>query len=532
MLASRLLGLVREVVFTTMFGAGRELDAFIAAFRIPNLLRDLFAEGALSAAFVATFARTLERDGERAAWDLASRVVNLLAIVVGVLVALGFVFAPFLVRAIAPGFAAEPGKLELTIELTRVLLPFLWFVALAAVAMGVLNTRGIFGVPASASSFFNLGSIVGGLGFAWLLAPGYVAAVVRGLRGLEAEIPAGETSAALLGMAIGTLLGGALQLLVQIPSLRRVGFSWRPLAGFRDPRVVEVLRLMGPAAIGVAAVQVNVLVNTIFASTLGDGPVSWLGVAFRFMYLPIGMFGVALGTAALPAISRAAGRGDLEALRAEVGQALRLLVVLCIPAAVGLAVAAEPILALVYEHGRFGADDTRAAAAALSAYAVGLTGYAAIKILGPAFYALNDAATPMRVSLASVALNAALNWTAVAVLGLGHVGLAATTSIVALTNAAALAFLLRRRVGAFGAGLGSTGLRALAAAGVMGLAIAAWWPRVGGAGAPLLDQAVSVATTLALGGVLYVGAGRLLRIGELDDAIGLVLRRLRRGRAR
>jgi putative peptidoglycan lipid II flippase len=525
---SRILGLVREIVFTTLFGAGRELDAFIAAFRIPNLLRDLFAEGALSAAFVSTFSKKLEREGEKPAWELASRVFNDLAILVGVIVGVGLLVTPALVDTIAPGFRAEPGKAELTIELTRILLPFLWFVALAAVAMGVLNTRGVFGVPASASTFFNLGSIVGGLVFAAWLAPDYLAAVWDHAWGKPTPIPVEQTAPALVGMAIGTLLGGLLQFLVQVPSLARVGFTWRPLVGFRDPGVREVLRLMGPAALGVAAVQVNVLVNTTFASQLGDGPVSWLGVAFRFMYLPIGMFGVALGTAVLPSISRAAARGDLAELRRHVGQALRLLVVLCVPAAAGLAVAAEPIISLVYEHGRFGADDTRAAATALAAYSVGLTGYAAIKVLGPAFYALGDATTPMRVSLASVVVNLVLNWLAVSVVGLGHGGLALTTSIVALTNAGALLWILRSRTGALGVGLGGCVLRVSGATAGMALLCAFWVGSVEAVGASLAERLFAVVTTVAIGATSFALLARMAGVTELDEAAAIVRRRFRR----
>src|SRR5687768_4199016 len=208
-LGSRVAGLAREIVFATLFGAGRELDAFIAAFRIPNLFRDLFAEGALSAAFVPTFARTLDRDGREAAWRLASRVLNGLLLVVGTVTILGVVFAPLLVDLIAPGFRSDPGKAELTILLARILFPFLLFVALAAVAMGVLNTVGVFGIPASASTFFNLGSITVGLACATALAPDYVAAVGSHLFGRPAAIPADRAGSALVGMAIGTLAGGA-----------------------------------------------------------------------------------------------------------------------------------------------------------------------------------------------------------------------------------------------------------------------------------------------------------------------------------
>ncbi|MGH7819575.1 MAG: murein biosynthesis integral membrane protein MurJ [Candidatus Binatia bacterium] len=513
-LASRVLGLVREVVFTTFFGAGRELDAFIAAFRIPNLLRDLFAEGALSAAFVSTFSRKLDREGEPAAWRLASLVLNDLVLVVGAIVAAGIVFSPAVVAVVAPGFQEDPAKFDLTVSLTRLLFPFLVFVTLAAVAMGVLNARSVFAVPASASSFFNLGSIVGGVGFAWLLAPDYVEAVLRMIAGGGGAVGAEEAPAALVGMALGTLLGGALQFLVQVPSLRRVGFRHRRVAGFRDPGVREVLRLMGPATIGIAAVQVNVVVNTIFASSLGNGPVSWLSVAFRLMYLPIGMFGVALGTVVLPSVSRAASRNDLAAFREKIAEALELLLVLCVPAAVGLAVAAEPIVGLIYEHGRFDAADTRAAALALAAYAVGLTGYAAIKILGPAFYALGDARVPMAVSVASVALNLALNWTAVRVLRLGHGGLALSTSLVALWNAALLFVCLRRRIGRLPPGLASAALRILGAAAVMGAVTAAWIDWLG-RGVGTAHHLRVVLTTVPLGVAAFVGAGWLLGVPEL-----------------
>jgi putative peptidoglycan lipid II flippase len=507
-LASRVLGLVREVVFTTLFGASRELDAFIAAFRIPNLLRDLFAEGALSAAFVSTFARKLEREGERPAWELANRVLNDLVLVVGAIVVSGIVAAPWIVDWIAPGFREEPGKIELTITLTRILFPFLLLVAVAAVAMGVLNARAVFLVPASASSFFNVGSIVGGLAFVAWLAPSYLP-----WRRGDAASP-DDGVAALVAMAIGTLVGGALQFLVQMPALRRVGFRYRAVAGFRDPGVLQVLRLMGPATLGIAAVQINVVVNTYFASELGNGPVSWLSVAFRLMYLPIGMFGVALGTVALPSLARSAARGDLGAFRASLGEGLRLLSLLCLPAAAGLAICAEPIIAVIYQHGRFGPDDTHAAAMALAAYALGLSGYAAIKILGPAFYALNDAQTPMKVSALSVALNLASNWLAIRVLHLGHVGLALSTSVVALWNSMLLLALLRRRIGPASLGLRRAVTRAALATAVMALVCWLWLGRFGKA-VGFAEAMTQVATTLPLGVTVFYLTGRALHIDEL-----------------
>jgi putative peptidoglycan lipid II flippase len=461
--SSRLLGLVREQVFATCFGAGRELDAFITAFRIPNLFRDLFAEGALSSAFVATFAQAETRNGRAAAWRLANLVVNALALIVGAVCLAGIVAAPAVTAAIAPGFDAIPGKTALTVHLTRIMFPFLFLVALAAVAMGILNTRNRFGVPAAASTFFNLGSIVGGVACAWWLAPGYFAALRTG-GALDPTL----TERAITGMAIGTLIGGLCQLLIQVPSLRSVGYRWAPILSFRDPGVRQVLRLMAPATIGAAAVQVNVFVNSNFASYLGDGPVSWLNVAFRFMQLPIGLFGVAVGTVALPTLSRIVAAGDTPALARTLRQALELVAILCVPAAVGLAALGVPVIGLVYEHGRFTHGDTLAAAQALTGYAVGLAGYAGIKVLAPAFYALGDARTPMLVSLVSILVNVGLNWTLVRGLGLGHVGLALSTSAVALGNCGLLYLFLRRRIGPLGGGLAGTLLRIALAAAIMG----------------------------------------------------------------
>jgi putative peptidoglycan lipid II flippase len=521
-LASRVLGVVREQAFAVLFGAGREFDAFITAFRIPNLFRDLFAEGALSAAFVARFTRALEHDGRAAAWHLASQVVNTLAVVVGGLTLLGIWAAPTLVATIAPGFGEIAGKTELTVQLTRIMFPFLLLIACAAVAMGILNTHNVFGVPAAASAFFNLGSIVGGVAAAYLLAPEWFGALLG--RGGAADPASAER--AITGMAVGTLLGGALQLGVQLPSAHRVGWRWRPVLDLRDPALRDVLRLMAPATIGAAAVQVNVLVNSNFASYLGDGPVSWLNVAFRFMQLPIGLFGVAVGMASLPTVSRHSARGDHAAVSSTVGDALELVALLCLPAAVGLAVLGAPIIGLVYEHGRFGLADTQAAAGALAGYAIGLGGYAAIKVLAPSFYALDDARTPMLVSLLSIAVNYALNWTFIRGLGYGHVGLALSTSAVALANSAILWAVLRTRVGPLGSGLWRTLARIAVATVLMGVGVAtldaAIAPRVGPQGT--LAYAIRLAVSVPAGVAIFGAACAALGV----PAVQRLARRVRR----
>ncbi|MGH7896040.1 MAG: murein biosynthesis integral membrane protein MurJ, partial [Candidatus Binatia bacterium] len=507
-LSSRVFGLVREQVFAIYFGASRELDAFVTAFRIPNLLRDLFAEGALSAAFVTTFTQELTRRGEDAAWRLANLVVSALTLIVGVLCIGGIVAAPAITHAIAPGFAAIPGKTALTVHLARIMFPFLLLVALAAVAMGILNTRNRFGVPAAASAFFNIGSVVGGLVCAWWLAPQYVTGLSTSLGDLAPDARSTLAERAITGMAVGTLIGGLCQLAVQLPSLWRVGFRYRPVVSLSDPGVRQVLRLMAPATIGAAAVQVNVFVNSNFASYLGNGPVSWLNVAFRFMQLPIGLFGVAVGTVALPALSRQVAQDDASALRTTLRQALELIALFCIPAAVGLAQLGVPVIGLIYQHGRFGPADTAAAAQALAAYAVGLAGYAGIKVLAPAFYALNDARTPMLVSLVSIAVNLVFNWALVRGLGLGHVGLALSTSVVALGNCLLLYVFLRRRVGPLGGRLGGTLARICASAGAMGgagIALdAALRPHL--PAGPIGRYAVQVAVEVPLLALVFAGA--------------------------
>ncbi|HZO22995.1 MAG TPA: murein biosynthesis integral membrane protein MurJ [Steroidobacteraceae bacterium] len=424
-LCSRILGLAREQIFAALFGGGRLMDAFTIAFRIPNLLRDLFAEGALSTSFVTTFSKTIATDGDAAAWRLANKVATLTAIFLSAITIIGIASAPWLVSVLAPGFEGE--KAALTVTLTRIMYPFILLVSLAALVMGILNSKRIFGIPAMASSFFNLGSIIAGVSLGWWLDPQF------GAR-------------ALLGAALGTLIGGALQLGVQIPAVRRLGYVFHPDFLWRDSGVRAILRLMGPSVVAASTTQVNVLVNSIFASRLGDGPTFWLTIAFRLMQLPLGIFGVALGTVALPLLARMAAAGNTTAFRSELARGMRLAFLMTIPASVGLIVLAEPIISVLYQHGRFGAHETAEAAGALRFYALGLCGYAALKVLVNAFYALDHRKTPMVVSFLAVGLNLLLNWIFTLHLGWGHRGLAFSTACVATTNFLILYVLMRRRL--------------------------------------------------------------------------------------
>lgn len=423
---SRILGLGRELIFAGLFGAGRGMDAFITAFRAPNLLRDLFAEGALSTAFVTVFSQYIATKGEQSAWQLASKMATLTTLFMSFVSVLGIIFAPELIYLLAPGFSPE--KAALTITLTRIMYPFILMVSLAALVMGMLNAKNIFTAPALASSFFNLGSILGGVVFGWWLDPHF-----------------GEKS--LLGLALGTLLGGLLQLVVQFPSLHRVGFRLILDFQWRDPGVKQVLLLMLPAVIAASAVQINVMINSIFASYLGDGPVSWLSYAFRLMQLPLGVFGVAIATVTLPLVSRVAALGDLEKFRSTLSRAIRLALFLTMPSAIGLMVLAQPIIAIIYQRGKFHDHDTLQTAEALQFYALGLVAYSCIKVLSPAFYAMNRRWTPMMVSFLSIGLNLLLNSTFIFYFKMGHRGLALSTALSAILNCGLLYFFMVRFAG-------------------------------------------------------------------------------------
>lgn len=512
-MASRILGLVREQVLAHAFGASHQMDAFNVAFRLPNLVRDLFAEGAMTAAFVPTFSRTLTREGKDAAWTLGRRAITALLLVTSTIALAGIVFAEPMTRAFAGEFAQVPGKFELTVRLTRLMFPFLPLVAVAVAAMGMLNALGRFFVPALAPATFNVASIACIL----LLVP------LMPSLGLEP----------VTALAVAVLAGGLGQVLLQWPQLRAEGFRFRPDFAPRDPGLREILLLMGPGTLGVAATQFNVYVSTVLATSQQPGAVSWLNYAFRILYLPIGLFGVSIASASLPLISQHAAREDTPAVRRTVAHAMRLILTLTVPASAGLLALAVPIVRVIFERGRFLPSDTQAAALALMAYAPGLIGYSAVKVLSPTFYALRDSRTPVVISVTAVLMNAALS---LAFVGrLGYVGLALGTALASLLNAGLLMLLLRRRIGGIEAGrLASTFVRIGLASAVM--AAAAWGSHAWMAshlftGAAFVSQVARVAVAIGFALLVLVVAARALRIEEFDEASSRLLRRLR-GRSR
>jgi putative peptidoglycan lipid II flippase len=424
------------------------------------------------------------------------------------LCALGMIFAPALVHLLAHGYAAVPGKFELAVKMTRVMFPFLLIVALAAQAMGVLNASNVFGVPALASTFFNLGSVGFGVVLGIWLGPWVHLSRIE-------------------GMAVGVVLGGILQLCWQLPSLRALGYRFRPIFDWSDPGVRKILRLMVPAILGNAAVQINVMVNTNFASTIFDprtgfdGPVSWLSCAFRFMQLPLGLFGVAMASATLPSISRSAAAGNIDEFRKTLSHSLGMVFLLTLPSSVGLVVLGKSIIGAIYQGGKFQLYDTQQTALALSCYAIGLSGYAALKVLSPAFYALGDARTPMLVSLGSILVNFAVASTMVRVSGLRHAGLALSTSAVALFGFVILFLILRNRIGgiegrALAAQLGKVGAASVAMAGAVAVSSHFAEARLGVSQlARLADLAVSIPVGLAV----YYGLCRALGVSDIDMAV-------------
>lgn len=445
-MGSRVAGLFREVVFAFFFGAGPALDAFIAAFRIPNLLRDLFSEGALSTSFVTVFSKKREKEGDQAAWNLANRLFLFVGIFLGCITLFGILFSPTLVKMIASGFDGE--KFYFTVQLNRLLFPFILFVSFSAIAMGMLNTLGKFALPHSASTFFNLTSVLVGLVSAYILAPQVIHAPLLRFMGhpIIYSPTWHEGARAMIGMALGTLVGGLVQWIVQMPSLFRMGFKFQGASPFIDSGLKQVLKLTGPAIIGGAAVQVNVLINTNFASYLTDGSMAWLNYAFRLMQFPIGVFGVAIASVTTPALSRLAAVHDTAQMKKTLRESAGLALFLCIPSALGLIFLAKPIVALIYEYGRFTGADTLFTSQALMAYASGLSFYALIKILQPAFLAFDDAKTPMVISFFSIVINVVLNGLFTFVFHFQHWGLALGTSMVSVWNCLMLLFLLRKKL--------------------------------------------------------------------------------------
>lgn len=516
-LASRVLGLVREIAFAALFGAGAVADAYTVAFRIPNLLRDLLAEGALSSAFVPTFTAALQNDGKARADALADLVMSVILLLTGALTLLGMAFSEELVVAMARGFAGDATKVELAARLTRVMMPILALVSLGAVWMGMLNAQRRFVVPALAPAVFNVVSVLAGL-VVWRWE--------------------GSVEHGVMVWSAGTLAAGVAQTLVLLPSLWKLGYrpALRLRGAWRDPGLRRIARLMAPAVVGVAAVQINIFVNTGFAGSLGDGPVAQLGYAFRLFFLPLGVFGVALATVTTTHVSEEAARGDRKALAERVADSVSAGLMLTSASAVGLVVLAAPVTVLVYRHGQTSLADAEAIALVLQAYVLGLVPYSLVKIFAPAFYGVDRPRLPLYASLCAVAINIVFN--ALTYRQLGAAGIALGTTLGAVVNWLVLRVAFRRVVGPLPV---PQRLRRLAAlvvgnAVLAGVAWGGWWgaseglARVGLPTTSVVVLAVVLVVVIAAAFMAYAGTLRAFGYPggqQLWSMPGKILRRLR-----
>ncbi|HEY7869393.1 MAG TPA: murein biosynthesis integral membrane protein MurJ [Methylomirabilota bacterium] len=499
-LASRVLGYVRDMVVAHAFGAGPLTDAFFVAFRIPNLLRRLLGEGALATAVVPVFTETLTREGPEAFGRLARAVTGAFLVALCAVAALGALAAPAVVAVMAPGWRADTALFDLAVSLTRAMFPYLVFVGLAALAMGALNAHHRFFTAALGPAVLNL-------------------AMIAAVLGLASRLPV-----PIMALAVGVLVGGLGQLLVQLPELRRLGVPLRPSGQWRHPAVAEIARRLWPAVFALASVQVTVVVNTLLASLLPTGTVSYLYYADRVMEFPLGVFGIALATASLPSMSAQAARRDLPAVRATLEFALRLSAFVAVPATVGLLLLGGPIVQLLFQRGEFSAADAALTAQALAGYAVGLPAFSATRIAAQTFYALGDTRTPVIVGFVAVAVNVVL--ALLLMFPLRHTGLALASSLSAYVNVILLGWLLRRRLdGPRGAVLGGSLGRTLAASAALAMwCIAA--ERLLPATATMTPELIRMLVALLGGVAVYGGVARLLRAPELVSLLGM----LRRGR--
>jgi putative peptidoglycan lipid II flippase len=485
-LLSRVLGYVRDMVVAHVFGAGPVTDAFFVAFRIPNLFRRLLAEGALSSALIPVFTGYLARGGGQAFNRMARAVLGAGTGSLVLVSAAGVAAAPWIVAVLTPGWTADRELLDLAVRLTRIMFPYLLLVGLAALATGVLNAHHRFVAAAAGPAVLNVGIIAGVL------------------------LLAGRLDPPVLSLAVGVLAGGLGQLLVQLPGVRRLGVPLAPSAEWCHPAVREIGLRLVPAVFGLAAVQVAVLVNTLLASLLPGGTVSYLYYADRIMEFPLGVFGIAVATAVLPTMSAQAARGESAALVGTVGFSLRLSAFVTVPAAAGLLALGEPIVRLLFLRGRFGDAEAAATAQALLGYAVGLPAFAATRLLAQAFYALGDPRRPVLVGLGGVALNVVL--AVLLMRPLAHAGLALASSLTAYANLAVLAWLLRRRLGRLEGRATAVCLVRVLAASTVVAAACAWAAPV----APRsLGEGAHTLAVVAGGAALYLGLAALLRAPEL-----------------
>jgi len=503
---SRIMGMVRDMVVSRLFGAGLYTDAFFAAFQIPNMLRRFFAEGALTSAFVPTFSEWYTNKGEDEARELANVCFTTLTIVMAAITVLGIVFSPQIVHLMFPGFAANPEKLSVTILLNRLMFPYIFFVSLVALCMGILNTVRHFFTPAISTVFLNISMILSAL----ILHDRF-------------EVP-------IVSLAVGVLIGGVLQLGMQLPVLYKKGFPIRPRFNPGHPALKKIALLMGPSVFGVGVYYLNITVGSILASLLPEGSVSYLYYAQRLFEFPQGIFTVSIAQAVLPSMSRQAAAGDMDALKESLSYGVRLTLFITIPAMIGLVFCATPIFSLLFMGGAFDYAKAVNCGVALLYYSLGLTFVALVRVLVPAFYALKDTRTPVTIAFIAFVLNLLFS---LALMGpMKHAGLALASSLSALGNMLLLLFFLRKKLGAFGGrGIALAGVKGIVASIPMAAAVY-WIMRLidwSQAGAKVVKAGVMGGAVLT-GMVIFLGAAQLLGCEEARDVVGLIKKKLLRKR--
>ena len=498
---SRIFGFVRDVVIAWFFGAGLASDAFFVAFRIPNLLRRLFAEGSLSISFIPVFTDYLTTVGKEEAFELAASAVRVLSILLVIAALIGILLSPLIISVMAPGFIDSPEKFDLTVLLTRIMFPYVFFICLVALSMGILNALGHFAAPALAPVFLNLAMIAS----VFLISP--------------------HTKHPAIGLAIGVLIGGFLQLALQVPFLIQKGvYFWKKTA-LIHPGLRRIGKLMLPAVFGAAVYQINILIGTLLASLLAEGSVSYLYYADRLVQFPLGIFAVATATAVLPSLSRQASANDFAALKDTFAYSIRLVFYITVPAMVGLIILREPIVALLFKRGAFDAATARLTASAVLYYGVGLWAFSAVRIVVSTYYALQDTRTPVKIAVISLIANIILG---IILMGpMHHNGLALATSLASMLHLTILVWILKRRLGGLDWGnISRSAARTLACSAMMGIGV---WSLMSilipADSVTFLRLLLGLIATIATGIIVYGLLSMLLKSEEVLSIRGLVFNR-------
>lgn len=495
---SRIFGYIRDMVVALLFGAAAPTDAFFVAFRIPNLLRRLVGEGALTASFIPVYSEYLSQKTKEESDELVSVSFSMLTILLILITALGIILSPWIVKIMAYGFAQDTEKFRLTVLLTRVMFPYIFFIGLVALAMGILNSWKHFTAPALAPVLLNLSIIVCAFLFSKFL------------------------SEPIISLAIGVLIGGVTQLSLQIPFIRRQGIKVRFLLRISHPGVKRIALLMAPSVLGLGVTQLNVLVSTFLASYLPEGSISYLYYADRLLEFPMGIFAIAIATAILPTMAEKSAKNDLGGLKETLSYALRLTFFVTLPAMMGLIVLRQPIINLLFQRGAFSAQAAEMTAQALLYYALGLVFFAGVRIVVPAFYSLQDTKTPVKVAFVALLANAGLG--AFLMLPLRHGGLALATSLAAGVNFGLLILFLKRKLGRIGLSkIGRSFAQSLAASGLAGaivylIANGQQWHTSG----VTLGKLLLLSGAILAGAVIYGMVSYLLRNEEMRSILEII----------